>query len=234
LTVHLGLLPLLVGKTGFSVSIEDPSQGSLDFAGRVGLFSLIAKQRIGSAVVSLEAEKFAIGAVVNFATKMLAEKMLSQSSNTNALLFAPELKKMALQGQLTAAAKFSVDFDDVSNSEGSAAFEMANAVLTPGLNLPDQRFSKAMIKARLDAGVATLDPSSGFTAPELDLGLNGKVSLKTPFNSSTLDFTLIVKLDKDLKDQFSFLISGYSASGSDNQLRVQFNGPISSPSTTTL
>lgn len=230
LRVGVGLLPLVLGKVGVEVTaIQD--QGKLEASADFGVFDLLGHKAVPRRI-TLAAKAFPLDDLVTFALGVAG------NSPTANPMVAPLLTAIGFSGQLTGNADFNLDAKNPTQSTGQADLSLNKANLKlshPSLGLPDQVFKKALIKAKVENGAVVIDKNSGFVSDELDLALNGKVTLKAQPSASLLDLKIQIKLDKGLKDKFGFLIDAVTGSAtSEGQLTMQLRGPMEQPAFTTF
>ena len=153
-------------------------------------------------------------------------------------MVAPLLSAIGFSGQLNGNADFHLAAKNPASSTGQADITLAKAVLKlshPSLGLPDQVFKKALVKAKIEGGALQIDKNSGFASDELELAMDGKVTLKPQPTASLLDLKIQFRLNKGLKDKFGFLIDAVTGSAtSEGQLTMQVRGPMDQPAVTTF
>lgn len=232
------LLPLFIGRLGLIAVARTKDGGTLSVSTSLSLFKLLGSIKKSSDIIidvlsklDIEAKNFPIDGLTR-----LAFSTLSSLPSMNPLV-APLLEKVGFNGKLTATVDLGLDTKDFAKSSGNIDIHLANAVLKlsdPSVGLPDQVFSKALIKASLGTGTMTFDPSSGFTAPELDFGLKGKIALKPTIEASLLDLSMALKLEKTLQSQFGFVVDAMAGSTRGGNVTIQLRGPVNSPTVTYL
>jgi type II secretion system protein N len=227
---RIGLLARMIGR--FSVSLElAANKGELDVNINFGLIDLLTGKAVPRRL-NVEAKNFPLDGLVNFALSAAA------SSPTANPMVAPLLSAVGVSGALNGSADFVLDSKDPLQSTGHADLQLANAILKlshPSLGLPDQKFKKALVKAKVESGSVVIDKSSGFVADELELLADGKIVLKPILGSSMLDLKVVFRLNKGLKEKFGFLIDAMTGSAtSEGQLTMQLRGALDQPAVTTF
>jgi len=229
LNIRISVLSFLVGSVSPEVEVLMES-GSLSLDLSFGLFSFFGKGAGMPSRVSLDAVNFPIGNIIAFGLNSAA------SSPTANPMVAPLLSAIGMTGQLNGAVKLKLNSSDPSQSTGSADINIKDAVLKlsdPALGLSDQSFSTAMVKASLSNGSLVVDQASGFVAEELQLKLSGKVAMKATLQMSQFDMNVAVKLDKDLRDKFGFILDAATGGSPRNgEVTLQVRGPMTQPTVT--
>jgi len=224
--VEIGVFSLLLGRLSPEIALRSGTKGELDVALDFGLLGLAKGAAVPSGV-KLEAVDFPIDDVVAFALRAAAS-----GANVNAMV-APLLTGVGLSGKLNGAVKFKLNPGEPAQSSGTAEIKIDDALLKlsdPALGLPDQKFSKALIKANLASGKLVVDENSGFVADELQLNLKGDVTLARNVNQYQLRLDLGVKVEKDMNEKFGWLIDAAAGGTPRNgELTIQMSGPLSQP-----
>lgn len=223
--VKIGVLPLLIGQVSIKANLETQNDGFIDVKTGISLFRAIVDRDPTPSKISLEAEKFSIGHIVDFA---LSRQANNPTANP---LVAGLLSKIHLTGDLEGTADFDLNLGNMVESTGALNLDIKKAALNiddPALNLAPQNFSKAVIKAKMNKGKLTVENASGFKTQELDIGMNGRIDLKPDIEKSGLDMALSLKLDQSLKQNFGFLLD--MSGGKDGSLNLQIKGSLGAPS----
>lgn len=223
--VKIAVLKILMGKVSPSLHLR---AGNGEF--EVDLdFSLLdlARQVVMPRHLSFQARKFPLDDLIDFGLGVAAG-----GADANPMV-APLLQVIKATATLQAKGEFDLNLKTPTDSTGFADINLTNAVLKldhPTLGLPNQQFSKALIKAKVEGGSVVIDSSSGLTAEELEFLVNGKVSLRPDPMASMLDLNMEVKLIAGLKDKFGFLIDAVTGSAtSEGKLSMQVRGPLKQP-----
>jgi len=214
--VNVSVPWLALGQLKLIVSVEGPKgKGTLDLATRLSLLSMVSGKPLMPSMIMFEADEFPLD---NFVKFLLAYVSTGPGANP---MIAPLLAKIGFTGKLNANIDLDLDVGEPTQSNGTLEIKFSDASLIlsdPSLALPDQKFSKALIRARLDSGTLAFDDASGLTAEELDFGLQGRVTLRPVLPSSMLDLKLPIKLSGGLQSSFGFIlgaISGGASNGSE-------------------
>jgi len=230
LKVSVELLRLFTGSLGVSGQAL-AGKGSLNVAVSFGLIDM-AKGAVAPKRLAVEAKNFPLDGIVGFALNIAAS-----APDANPMV-APLLAAVGVSGQLNGTADFKLDAKNPVQSTGQADLKLIGAVLKlshPSLGLPDQAFSKALIKAKVENGSVVIDRSSGFVAEELELLTDGKILLKPDTGSSQLDMKIMFRLNSGLKEKFGFLIDAVTGSAtSEGRLTMQVRGSLDEPAVTTF
>jgi type II secretion system protein N len=230
ISVDVNPFAILLGKLKATAGVKS-GQGDLEVGVNFGLISLIKGGLLPSRL-SFEAKQFSLDQPVQFGLALA-----SSAPGANPLV-APLLGAIGLTAQLNGKADLELDAANPTQSTGAAEINLTNALLKldhPTLGLPNQKFIKAQIKAKVDKGALEVDKSSGLVSEELEILPEGKITLKPVPSASLLDLKIIVKLNKSLKEKFGFLTDAVTGnSGSDGQLTMQVRGQMDQPAVTTF
>ncbi len=229
--VRISLLSLLIGRVSVEVEVVDKGGGTFAAEVTLSAFKLIFSQAALPSRIELESDNFSIGQWIDFALGAL-----SKGSSVNPLL-APILTKLGFIGKLKAKVEFDLDSGDPTQSNGTANIQLKDALLKlsdPAFNLPDQKFSKAGIQAKLAGGTLTLDKGSGFIAQDFSLETDGKVLLKGTLAKSTVDIAIKLSLKKALKEQFGSILDAILGGSRDGEISFKVSGTLSSPNMQTI
>lgn len=224
--VDIGVLWLLLGQLKIKVRVTGKDGGRLWFAARIGVPRLFSARGPVPSSVTLESSKFVLDDIVHFLLGWVAE-----DPNTNPLL-GPLLSKIGFVAKLDGNIALDLDVDEPTQSQGMAEIIFTDAMLKlsdPSLNLPDQKFSKAMIKAKLENGTLAFDDKSGLTAQEMDVGFQGKLTLKPIIGSSLIEMRIPVKMEKDLNSQFGFILDMFAGGPKNGIVTFQLRGSLVQP-----
>lgn len=227
LAARVSILSLLIGRLSLDVELQDRQIGTMDVDVTLSLFDLILKGTAFPSSLRLDAKDFSLSELVAFA-------LISQSkSPTMNPLVAPILSKIGMNAKLNGFARFDFDPDKPADSTGNADIQLKEALLKlndPSLALPDQKFSKAGIQAKLSSGILTLEKGSGLVSQDFSVGMDGKVSVKSPLSKSTIDLAINLSLKKALKEQFGFILEALIAGSRDGEANFKLTGTLSAPS----
>lgn len=227
--IKISLLNLLIGRLGINADLESKNGGTLYVGARLGLFALIFDQNFIPRRVMVEADKFAVGSIVSF---LLSKAATSPTANP---MFTGILTQIGLDGNLHGEVDLDINTSNLAQSSGFIDLQLKDAKLRiddPSLNLADQNFSKALVKAELNNGAMKINKNSGFHTQELVVDLGGNMSLKPQLDRSTMDVDVSLKLDEGLKEQFGFLLD--MAGGSGGAVKYQVKGTLGAPNVVTI
>lgn len=231
LKAKVSLLWLLLGRISVSTEIQDRGGGVLSLDVGLNAFKLIFSQNFIPSHVELESEQFSIGQWIDFALVAL-----SKGSNMNPLV-GPLLTKLGFIGKLKADVNLDLDSSDPAQSSGSADIQFKDAMLIlsdPTFNLPDQKFSKAGIQAKMSQGSLVVEKGSGFFGNDFVLEADGKMLLKAILSKSLLDFGVKISLKKALKEQFGSILDAVMGGSKEGQINIKISGNLSTPNIQTL
>jgi len=225
LSAKISILNLFILRLGIDAEILAKGGGRLEVNTREGLFHMLFSGVGLPSRLTVNAVKFPLNDIVTFFLRDMA-----QSPDTNPLL-SPMLAKLNFSGNLNGAIDLDLDASNPAQSSGDVDVKINDGrfdVNDPSLNIAEQKFSKALIKASLQKGSFNFDNNAGLQTQELDLGLRGRVQLKENFPKSQMDLVISLKLDKGLNEQFGFLI-GAAAGGKDGAASWPIKGTLGAP-----
>lgn len=221
---NVSLLRLFLGKLAVAVEIEDKNGGQLVGAIHYPLLQMILGEVALPSAVQLQAKGFAFGNLADFALGHLI-----QGKGVNPLL-RPILVELDIDGKLDAEIDLSLDADDHRLSSGDLELSLVDLALLMGGDgklMPDQRFTKALVKGQLSAGELILDESSGFVSSDLTISLRGKLAQKEQLLNSQLDLTLGIEMGKALSERFGMILGALSQGRVSDSLNLRIFGGIS-------
>jgi len=221
--VRLGILDMLLGNFGIYVDLEGRDKGRLNLNVDVGMFELF---RSGMPkYLYMKADNFALDEFVKF--------ILGSINSPGLMPYKSTITSFGFTGKLNGQLKIKINTSDLAQSSGNVDLQIKNAALLlshPSISLNDQNFSKALFKVEIFGGVITVDGSTGMSADEIQFGASGKILLKPQIPNSVFDLKLMIKLDKDLKDKFGFILDvaagGVPVNGS---LNLGMTGTLAQP-----
>jgi type II secretion system protein N len=223
---YLSARLLFIGRAGIDLELEDSKKGVLDFSMSFKLFDLLFRgQEAMPNSIYLDAKRFLFGKLVNF---ILAES--SQSPTVNVML-KPILESIDIGGTVDALLKLNIDSSDLSSSAGEVYCKIADMRIKAS-GLPDQNFSKAVLKGKLEAGTLEIDKESGFVAEEFSLIPSGKLLQKPDIYKSVLDLQFAIGLGPTLTEQFGIIITALVQKETAGNMVVKVSGPMVQPSIT--
>jgi type II secretion system protein N len=227
-TVRISVLSLVIGNLTATVDLESVDEGTLDAKVSFSILDIIGGQFIPS-YVGLEAEGFAIGHLARFGLAQGQEAMKSQA------LVADLLGKFGVNGKLHGTLELDLNPSNPKSSKGMVNLQIKKGVLKidKSLGMADQKFEKALLKAKLSQGQLKINDRSGFHTQGLKIDLMGGVTMKNRLEKSSLNVDLKIRLDKDLKEQYGFVIDT-ALGGSGGALKCQIRGTITHPNVITL
>jgi type II secretion system protein N len=178
----------------------------------------------------VQSTRFGLGDLINFSLASLAD-----NPTTNPLL-SPVLKQIGFEGDLDADISLSLDADDLSQSSGIVFLDFKSAELffDKALTIPDQKFSKALMRGNIAGGQFTIDGNSGFVSDGIHLDFNGKVALRSRMDQSIMDLSISIKLFESLLEQFSFIVDAMTGGSRGGQLTLKIGGTLGQPSFNTI
>jgi type II secretion system protein N len=228
-SVDVSLLSLLIGRLGTAISVTSKTGGKLNLGLRIGIFSAIKGNYLPSRI-TLDANNFAIDDYTAFGMSLLAN-----DASMNPMV-APLLSQIGIKGALNGKVDIDLDTSEATQSKGSIELGLAKAELTiddPSLDIGEQKFDKFIVRANMDKGKLVIDDKSGLKSQGIILELNGKVDLKEAISASLLNLNLVLKLDKQLKDNFGFIVDA-AMGGQNGEAKMQILGTIAQPRTVAM
>lgn len=226
-TAKLSVLQLFMLRLAVAVEAEDPKGGDLFVSVGYGVFDLFSGNAGLPSKISMAANSFGLDSLASFAIQTAVD------SGVGGAIAGPLLAKLGLRGNLTGKADLSFNAKAPSQSSGMVKVALTDSVLVlsdPSLNFPDQEFKTAQISANLGGGSLNIDPSSRLTTADLDVGVDGKVALRSSFSSSDLSLKAFLKLQGLLGEQYGMLIDGLSNGMAKNgSLSLQITGTVGAP-----
>ncbi len=232
LDVDIGLLSLLIGNLATDVEMTAGSPaGELDLDVDFSIFDLIGGTPLPKHI-ALQAKNFPLDEAFAFGLGVAGN-----GPNANPML-APLLSAVGISASLNGVMDFNLNARSPTESSGHADLTLAKAVLKlshPSLGLPDQTFKRAGFKAKVENGSVVLDKTSGLVSDELEVNMDGKITLKPNAAASLLDLKVLIKLNAGLKEKFGFIMDAVTGSAtSEGQLTMQVRGPVENPAVTTF
>jgi len=227
LSATLSLLDLLMLRLGVSVDVDDGKGGDLNVNVGFGLIDILTGRFGMPSKLSLNAKSFTLDSLASFGIQTAVE------AGVGGAIAGPLLAKLGFRGNLNGKADLSINAAALPQSTGLVKINFSNAVLIlsdPSLDFPDQQFKTAEISAKLGGGSLNIDPSTRLTTADLDVGVDGKVDLKSSFSSSDLSLKAFLHLKGILGDQYGMLVDGLSNGMSKNgSLSLEIKGPVGAP-----
>ena len=221
---------VFIGQIKGALEIYDADENPIELVIKFGLFDLISKASKGQppmpSRVTLVANGYQLDDLSSYA---LSSYINGPSANP---LVAPLLKQMEVRGNLNADVALELNADDPSNSEGRLDLQLDKFILalnSPDLNLEEQRFEKASVKANLTAGSLKIEEGSAFASQDIEVGLGGDLNLKSPILASSMNLSIPLQIKGVLKEQFGFLITSLIKAGSDGVIPLQIRGTLQRP-----
>ncbi|MGE0172172.1 MAG: type II secretion system protein GspN [Oligoflexales bacterium] len=227
--VGIGVLNLLIGRLAIDVGLMSQNKGYANISSRHGILDLALNQVVMPKKVELEASRFDVGNLITF---FLTEQGNSPDANP---MLGPLLAQIGMKANLEGYVHLDLDADDISHSQGDVSLKLNDALLLlsqSSLGLGDQKFKKALIKAKMDNGKLNFSKESGFQTQELTIDLNGDVALNKLIEKSTLNMSINLKMEQALKDQMGFILE--VVGGKDGQAQFKINGTLANPSPVTM
>ena len=222
--VSLGFWALFIGEARVRVALEDASHGTFDLSIGISVLDVLrGSYPVWPRTIYLEARNFLFGDLVDFILKRQAG-----SSDVNPLV-QPLLESIDVDGLLNADVDLRINSSDLSGSAGTAEVRLVNAVvksLNENLEIPDQAFTKALIKARLAKGILSVDESSGFISQDLSIGIGGRIVQKPHLARSDMDFVIPVTLGPPLQEQFGLILDTVAQRQTKGSVEIRISGAL--------
>ena len=222
--LNLSLLQLLIGRLAVNVELTSENEGVMDVYSHLNILPLISDNNFLPSRIEIVSEKFDIG---NLATHFIYKAGDGPKANP---LTADFLKKMTLEGLLNGSIDFDLDQDQPTQSSGKIDIKIVKGEFMlndPSLNISDQVFKKAMIKAVIQKGQVKIIDKSGVHSEELFVDLKGKIKLNKKIARSSMDLGLDIKLKGRMNENFGFILQSFG--GSDGQINYKIKGILSNP-----
>lgn len=223
-SANIGFFSLLIGNLKLKLELQDTQQGSCDITMTFSLFDVLTEQdSLVPTSLSVAAHEFMFGQIVAFALNQYA------SSPTTNLMLKPLLESIELEGKLTADVDLDIDSSDIKSSQGMALLTIQNMVLkslNSNLAIPNQIFSKVLVKANLQNGELVFDKSSALVSQDLFIGLAGKLTQKPNLSQSLLDFTISLQLGAPLMEQLGFILDTLTQRDTQGKIQIRIQGPV--------
>lgn len=228
----VGVFPLLIGSVSPYLEARVGEKDYLKLEASLGLIDLVQQNFIPSSI-RMESAKFPAGTFVNFILKWQAKSMeqsLTMEPVFKAML-PPLLNDIEFYTELDSEVDLDLNTSNLEKSSGKISLDFKKALLTvtdPGLGIPKQTFSKALIKANMENGKLIIDPSAGFISNDLSFAYSGDITLKGRLERSTLDIKAKVNLSGPLKEQFGVVLNVVGAQKED-EVSLEVSGTVGSP-----
>lgn len=225
----ISVLSLLIGQLGVDLELTDKKGGVLEVETGLSLFGLAFNNVFIPSKLVVNVDKFDMSQIASFGLSYLASE-----GKVNPL-FSGMLTQIGIKGKLAGNVDLNLQPDNLAQSSGAVDLKIVNAVLrmdNPSLEMAEQKFKKAIIKANMRNGSLNISKTSGFHTQELMIDFSGNVKLQKIWNRSSLDVAIALKLDKGLKEQFGFFID--AAGGSEGSVKYRVRGTIGRPDYITL
>ncbi len=226
-SVQIGILPLLFGRVSATVELTDPKNGWLSLYLRFSLWDLLqSKNKILPTKIEVESEKFQLDEYLN-----LVFSNLAKSPNTDYLI-KPIFEIFTITGKLEAEVDLGINSSDFSKSEGKADIQILQGGLQisdASLQIPNQVFKRAGIKASLKNGLLEIDKTSGLNSEDISLSIHGSVTQKPIMEQSILALELDVELKAKLKEQFGWVLDAAAKKETNGRMKVGISGTLQNP-----
>jgi type II secretion system protein N len=225
---RLTLHKLFLGKVAPNLEIK-AGKGAIDVQSTFKVMDLVGGKLVPRQL-AFYAKDFPLDEIFAFGLALAGS-----GPNANPML-APIVGAIGVSATLQAKSEFDLDLASPTQSNGFAEITLKNALLKldhPSLGLPNQAFTKAGIKAKVEGGNVVIDKSSGLIADELEILASGKITLRPDAMNSQLDINMSIALNKGLKEKFGFVIDAMTGSAtSDGKLTMSVRGPMTQPQVT--
>ena len=226
-TVRVNLLSLLL--LNLSVNLELVAKNNGSFDGDVA-FSIPAILKGGIGVpskISFTAKSFPLDDLVSYGIRQAASHGLGGEAGGSFIT------AIGFRGKLNGDVSLDLDSSSPAQSTGKVKLAFNDAALMLShepIGLPDQVFKSAQLAMDLSGGVLKIDPATRFTGQELDLGADGRVTLKNPMGRSEMDVKVFVKLSGGLSEKFGWVMEGLPEGvGAGGNLNMQIRGTFDAP-----
>lgn len=227
-SINIGVLQLFLLKAALFVELDGLNKGHLDSQVSFAILSAINGHFIPS-FIKLDSDNFPIGHLARFGMAQ------GQMALKDQALLADLISKFGVNGRLFGGLELNLDSSNPKASKGKMDLQIKQGVLKidRSLGMADQNFEKALLNARLRNGRLKFDDRSGFHTQGLKIDVSGAMTLKNQLDKSSMNVDLKVRLDKDLKDQYGFVIDT-ALGGSGGSLKCQIRGTLGHPNVVTL
>ncbi len=231
-SANLSVLSLLIGNLTVSFNIEDQKEGTIYGKQSFSLPGLLFGHFAIPHYVYLKADNFRIGPVIGF---VLA---VTRDSDAVSPLLKPLLESIQVGARLNSTVDLDINTNQFQKSQGEVLINLAELKiksLTENIPIPDQTFSKAILKTTLKSGVMEVDKSSGFVSNDLTLGLSGKITQKPEFGNSMVDLKVDIDVGKGLQEHVGIILDAVAQKETNGKMQIKLHGTLQpSPSVTIL
>lgn len=221
---NLKVLDLLLGRIGFDLELTDNQRGYLEANASFSAFDLMTGGATMPRSIWLDAQKFNIGTILNF---VLENQAKDQDTN---VMVKPLLNAFEVEAKLNAKVDFSIDSNNLANSEGTAQFNFINAALIISdknlTDLPNQEFEKALVEATFKNGRLLVDDKSSLISKDLHIGLSGEIIQKPQIEKTQFNLKVGVELREALKSQFTWILNAAAKKETDGKIEIQITGSL--------
>jgi type II secretion system protein N len=226
-SVKVSLLQMFMFRLGAGIQLRDQKGGNVDVGLGYGIGSVLTGSVGLPSYLSITAKSFIVDSFAALAIYLTVDSGAAGAS------VGPLLGKLGVKGKISAAVDMNLDNVNPAQSSGSAKINLSDAVLVlsdPSLNFPDQSFKTATVSASAAGGALTIDPSTRFTTSDLELGADGKITLKPIFSASVLGLNAFLHLKGALGEQYGMLVDAMSGGLSkEGSINVQVSGTMAAP-----
>lgn len=231
--VSVGILPLLWGSVSTNLEAKVGKADFLKIYAGFNLIGLVIRQEYVPRSLEVSSKKFPVGKFVNFFIRKQANEMEVSSTIDPVMkaMLPPLLKDIELVAELFSEVDMDLDVDNLEKSKGTFSIELKNAVFNvndPGLGIPKQSFSKALVKASIANGQFKFAPESGIQSSDLIVEYGGQISLKSRIDRSPMDIKAKVKLSGPLKEQFGVVL-GLVGAQKEDEVSLEVTGTLVNP-----
>lgn len=220
--VGVGLFAFLIGRLSLSIDLTDKAGGSLDIVTRFSIIDLVGGTNFLPTVLTVDGEKYQLDELLNF-------YLTKTSKDPNASFFVKDfVSKLTIKGALDAKIDFSFNASDINQSVGDVSIKMMNSSVAfhQSLQLPEQKFETAMLKANFKNGVLVVSDASKFQASDITLALNGNVKLKPRIEKSVLDVNIELELRSAFKQQLEPLMEAMMNHKPESKIKIKISGAV--------
>lgn len=193
---------LFTGHAGLWIDVERNNQENLKVTLKLPFTQIIRGNPIPTNITFM-AHNFTITELLSFAMQMYAK---SPTANP---LITPLLEQLRFQGQLKGNSELSIANQSLTSLSGDISLELVNFRFEsqdPNLIIPEQLFSKALLKILARSGTINILEDTYFQSEQLSLGLNGSVTLDENTPQSKLALSIPLEMRGDILEKIGVLV----------------------------
>jgi len=226
LGVKLSIFSLLRLHLLVEVDLRTQAKGHIVVETDFSVLSLF-KQKFFPQKVGLHIENFSVQNPV----ELLLASYSHYSKGVNPMIKSL-LKVISLDGRMNSQIQLTYDENVFVNSHSNVDISLVGAKLSvhdSALNINPQLFKKSKISGKLQNGIFTFSPRTGFESEELVVSIKGNTKLSNNIKRSKLDLNVAVKLKKELKENSAMILKTVNLGSTDGQINMRIHGPLVSP-----